>query len=149
MLFRSEACVTASAPLDASGNVVMGENGKAITDMQYGPVLRGVFLMALASLALLLIAFLLNKERVQAKPQPRVKGGAQKAMKLLFQNRAFVAISLASMLLLSGQMFTQSFYTYLFDDYFHANWMNLATQACTYSPMLVMMFLLQIGRAHV
>ena len=39
-------------------------------------------------------------------------------------------------------MFTQSFYTYLFDDYFHANWMNLASQACTYSPMLVMMFLL-------
>ena len=98
-----------SKRLDANGQVVIGENGKAITDMQYTPVLRGVFLMALASLALLLIAFLLNKERVQAKPQPKVKGGARKAMKLLFQNRAFVAISLASMLLLSGQMFTQSF----------------------------------------
>ena len=46
------------------------------------------------------------------------------------------------MLLLSGQMFTQSFYTYLFDDYFHANWMNLAVQACTYSPMLIFMFFL-------
>ena len=143
-----------SKRLDANGDPVIGENGKAITDMQYAPVLRGVFLMALASLALLLIAFLLNKERVQAKPQPKVKGGARKAMKLLFQNRAFVAISLASMLLLSGQMFTQSFYTYLFDDYFHANWMNLATQACTYSPMLVMMFILprmarKIGKKEV
>ena len=46
------------------------------------------------------------------------------------------------MLLLSGQMFTQSFYMYLFDDYFHANWMNLATQACTYSPMIIFMFFL-------
>ena len=46
------------------------------------------------------------------------------------------------MLLLAGQMFTQSFYTYLFNDYFHANWMNLASQACTYSPMLIMMFVL-------
>ena len=46
------------------------------------------------------------------------------------------------MLLLAGQMFTQSFYTYLFDDYFHANWMNLATQACTYSPMIIFMFFL-------
>ena len=46
------------------------------------------------------------------------------------------------MLLLAGQMFTQSFYTYLFNDYFHANWMNLASQACTYSPMLIMMFIL-------
>ncbi len=46
------------------------------------------------------------------------------------------------MLLLAGQMFTQSFYTYLFNDYFHANWMNLASQACTYSPMLIFMFFL-------
>lgn len=97
--------------LDANGQVVMGENGKAITDMQYAPVLRGVILMAVASLALLLVAFALNKERVQAKPQPREKGGAKKAVGLLFRNRAFVAVSLASMLLLSGQMFTQSFYT--------------------------------------
>ena len=133
--------------LDANGQAVMGENGKAITDMQYAPVLRGVILMAMASLALLLIAF-------QAKPRPKEKGGARKAVGLLFRNRAFVAVSLASMLLLSGQMFTQSFYTYLFDDYFHANWMNLATQACTYSPMLVMMFLLpkmarKIGKKEV
>lgn len=98
--------------LDADGQVVMGENGKAITDMQYAPVLRGVILMAVASLALLLVAFALNKERVQAKPQPREKGGAKKAVGMLFRNRAFVAVSLASMLLLSGQMFTQSFYTY-------------------------------------
>ena len=44
------------------------------------------------------------------------------------------------MLLLAGQMFTQSFYLYLFNDYFNANWMNLASQACTYSPMIVLMF---------
>ena len=143
-----------SKRLDGAGNVVLGENGKPITDMQYGPVLRGVILMAAASLALLLLAFLLNKERVQAKPQPKAKGGTRRALGLLFKNRAFVAISLASMLLLSGQMFTQSFYTYLFDDYFHANWMNLATQACTYSPMLIMMFLLpgmarKIGKKEV
>ena len=140
--------------LDANGQVVLGENGKAVTDMQYAPVIRGVILMAAASCGLLLLAFFLNQERVKTKPQPREKHGARKAMKLLFGNRAFVAVSLASMLLLSGQMFTQSFYTYLFDDYFHANWMNLATQACTYSPMLVMMFLLpgmarRIGKKEV
>jgi len=39
-------------------------------------------------------------------------------------------------------MFTQSFYLYLFNDYFNANWMNLASQACTYSPMIVFMFFL-------
>ncbi|MBR2281167.1 MAG: MFS transporter, partial [Spirochaetales bacterium] len=70
------------------------------------------------------------------------KGATLKAMKGLFGNKAFISISLVSMLLLAGQMFTQSFYTYLFNDYFHANWMNLASQACTYSPMLIMMFFL-------
>ncbi len=128
--------------LDAAGNVVMGENGKAITDMQYRPVILGVAVMAAASFLLLLLAYRMNRERVLAQPQPRQKGAARRALALLFKNRAFMSISMASMLLLSGQMFTQSFYTYLFDDYFHANWMNLATQACTYSPMLIFMFFL-------
>ena len=128
--------------LDAKGNPVIGENGKAITDMQYKPVFLGVVIMAAAALVLLLLAYRMNKERVKTKPQPKKKGAARQAMGLLFRNRAFVAISLISMLLLSGQMFTQSFYTYLFDDYFHANWMNLAVQACTYSPMLIFMFFL-------
>ena len=128
--------------LDETGSPVLGENGKAITDMQYKPVILGVVIMALVSLALLILAYTMNRERVKTKPQPREKGAARKAIRLLFRNRSFVAISLISMLLLSGQMFTQSFYTYLFDDYFHANWMNLAVQACTYSPMLIFMFFL-------
>lgn len=128
--------------LDAAGNPILGENGRAITDMQYRPVLIGVVAMSAASLALLILAYTMNRERVKTKPKAKEKGATGKALALLFRNRSFVAISLVSMLLLSGQMFTQSFYTYLFDDYFHANWMNLATQACTYSPMLVFMFFL-------
>lgn len=128
--------------LDAAGNEVIGENGKVITDLQYKPVITGVILIALISMVCLFIAFALNKERVKTKPQPKQKGATVKAIKILFGNKAFISISLVSMLLLAGQMFTQSFYTYLFNDYFHANWMNLASQACTYSPMLIMMFFL-------
>ena len=128
--------------LDAAGNPVLGENGKVITDLQYAPVIRGVAIMAVCSFVMLLVAFTMNRERVKTKPQNPEKGAALRVVKQLFKNRAFVAVSMISMLLLSGQMFTQSFYTYLFNDYFHANWMNLASQACTYSPMLVMMFIL-------
>lgn len=140
--------------LDAEGNVVLGENGKAITDMQYRPVITGVVIVAICSMILLFVSFLLNRERVKTKPQPKQKGSGLKAVKMLFASKAFVSVSLAAMLLLAGQMFTQSFYTYLFDDYFHANWMNLASQACTYSPMLVMMFILpgmarKIGKKEV
>jgi len=128
--------------LDSAGNPVLGENGKAITDMQYGPVITGVIIMSACAMVMLLISYRLNTERVKTKPQPKAKGAAVKAVKALFANRAFVSISITSMLLLAGQMFTQSFYTYLFNDYFHANWMNLASQACTYSPMLIFMFFL-------
>ena len=128
--------------LDAAGKPVIGENGKVITDMQYAPVIKGVVIMAAVSFVMLIVAFFLNRERVKTKPQPPQPGAAKKAITLLFHNRAFVTITLVSMLLLAGQMFTQSFYTYLFDDYFHANWMNLATQACTYSPIIVFMFFL-------
>ncbi len=140
--------------LDEAGNVVIGENGKAITDLQYKPVIIGVIIMSICSMLMLLVCFVLNKERVKTKPQPKTKGATVKAIKTLFGNRAFISISLTAMLLLAGQMFTQSFYTYVFDDYFHANWMNLATQACTYSPMIIMMFILpklarKIGKKEV
>ncbi|MBQ7063933.1 MAG: MFS transporter [Firmicutes bacterium] len=128
--------------LDAAGNEVIGENGKVITDLQYKPVLMGVIIMAICCAVLLIIAFLLNQERVKTKPQPKEKGNTLRIVKTILKNRAFLSISLISMLLLAGQMFTQSFYTYLFNDYFHANWMNLAAQACTYSPMLIFMFFL-------
>ena len=36
-------------------------------------------------------------------------------------------------------MFTQSFYTYLFNDLFSANWMNMVSMVCTYAPMAVLM----------
>ncbi len=128
--------------IDDNGNVVMGENGKAITDLQYKPVIIGVIIMSVLSALMLILCYFLNKERVKTKPQEKTKGSALKAVKVLVHNRSFLSISLTAMLLLAGQMFTQSFYTYVFDDYFHANWMNLATQACTYSPMLIMMFIL-------
>ena len=126
--------------IDETGAKVIGENGKVITDMQYMPVIIGVTVMAICSSLLLVLTYFLNKERVIAKPKEKEKGAAGKAIFSLFKSKAFIGISLTAMLLLAGQMFTQSFYLYLFNDYFNANWMNLASQACTYSPMIILMF---------
>ena len=60
--------------LDEAGNVVIGENGKAITDMQYKPVILGVCIMAVVSFIMLMIAYRLNTERVKTKPQEKKKG---------------------------------------------------------------------------
>lgn len=119
----------------------VGENGKILTDMQYLPVIIGVVVLSLACLVMLLLAFAFNKERVVATPKPKQKGEAKGIIKNLFTNRAFLAVSVASMLLLAGQMFTQSFYLYLFDDLFGANWMNIVSTICTYAPMAIFMFL--------
>jgi len=140
--------------VDAAGNFVIGENGKIITDLQYKPVIIGVVIMSLCSMIMLLLTFKLNKERVITKPAEKQKGATGKIVKILLGNKAFVSISLVAMLLLAGQMFTQSFYLYLFNDYFNANWMNMASMACTYSPMLILMFLMpklarKIGKKEV
>lgn len=119
----------------------VGENGKILTDMQYLPVIIGVVVLSLACLVMLLLAFAFNKERVVATPKPKQKGESKGIVKNLFTNRAFLAVSVASMLLLAGQMFTQSFYLYLFDDLFGANWMNIVSTICTYAPMAIFMFL--------
>jgi glycoside/pentoside/hexuronide:cation symporter, GPH family len=126
--------------VDEFGNKVIGENGKVITDMQFKPVIIGVIIMSVVSMIMLIIAFKVNKERVVAQPKENKKGETKRVLKNLITNRAFIGISLAAMLLLAGQMFTQSFYLYLFNDYFGANWMNLVSTACTYAPMLIFMF---------
>ena len=64
-----------------------------------------------------------------------------KAFKRLFKSKSMVAVSLASMLLLAGQMFIQSFYSYLINYYFGKTgiWTMLPT-VLTYFPMAVLRF---------
>ncbi len=99
-----------------------------------------VVAMSLVALLMLFLAFKNNKERVIAAPKAPEKGATIKAIKGLFKSKAFIAVSIGSMLLLAGQMFTQSFYTYLFQFYFeNADWGSVPT-ILTYLPMAVLMF---------
>lgn len=116
------------------------DTGRVISEMQYVPIIIGVAVISAIALGMLILAFFSNKERVIAKPAKREKGETLSIIKDLFKNRAFLAVSVASMLLLAGQMFTQSFYLYLFDDYFGKSWMNLVSTVCTYAPMAIFMF---------
>lgn len=117
------------------------ETGRDISQMQYLPVIIGVAVISVVALVMLVTAFACNKERVIAQPKAKAaKGETKSIVKALFKNRSFLAVSVASMLLLAGQMFTQSFYLYLFDDYFGKPWMNLVSTACTYAPMVIFMF---------
>ena len=117
------------------------ETNRDIEVMQYTPIIIGVAVVAVIALVMLILAFFSNKERIIALPsEKREKGETLSIVKNLFKNRAFLSVSVASMLLLAGQMFTQSFYLYLFDDYFGMSWMNLVSTVCTYAPMAIFMF---------
>ena len=151
-VFRSAGAALGSMPIliltmfyskklwNEDGTAKLGENGKQLTQVQYLPIIIGVSVLAIVGCILLFVAYRNNKERVVAKPAEHKKGETWKIATNLLKNHNFVAICLVGLLLLAAQMFTQSFYTYLFNDLFSANWMNLASQACSYGPMVVLMF---------
>lgn len=123
-----------------NGTPVIGENGKVIQDMVYTPVIIGVVILSLLMLVAYFLCYKLSTERVQtAPPATRPKGETKRVITELFKNKAFLGISLASMLLLAAQMFTQSYYLYLFADYFGKPIMNLLSTVCTYAPMVGLM----------
>ncbi len=108
--------------------------------VKYDVLLTGVIVMALLSMIALLFAFLGTKERVKAEPKHHEKGAAGKALKLIFGNKSMLSISVVAMLLLAGQMFTQSYYVYLIRYYFGKGgiFVSLPT-ILTYIPMAILM----------
>ncbi len=117
------------------------ESGEVVSQIQYAPIIIGVVLSAIVACLLLFLAYKWNKERVVAKnKETKEKGATGIIVKTLLKNRSFVGVCLVGMLLLAGQMFTQSFYTYLFNDMFGMNWMNMVSMVCTYGPMAILMF---------
>ncbi len=135
-IWRSVGAAIGSMPVMVIGMVAFTESG-----VNYKVMMFGVVGMAVASLIMLLFAFYGNKERVKSNPVKPEKGATMKAFKKLFKSRSMIAVSLASMLLLAGQMFIQSFYSYLINFYFGKTgiWTMLPT-VLTYLPMAFLMF---------
>lgn len=108
--------------------------------VKYNVLIIGVIVMALLSMLSLLFTFHGTKERVKTEPKPHQKGAALNALKQLFHSKAIVSISVVAMLLLAGQMFTQSYYVYLIRYYFGKGgiYVSLPT-ILTYIPMAILM----------
>ena len=143
-VFRSIGAALGNIPILAitfvwtKEEVIGGETKKIV---QYTPVIIGIAVVAVLVAVLLVVAYKLNKERVTEVKKEKVpeKGETFKIVKSLVKNHSFLAVSLAGMFLLAGQMFTQSFYTYLFSYKFGADWMNMVSMALTYLPMIILM----------
>ena len=135
-IWRSVGAAIGSMPVMVIGMIAFTKDG-----VNYKLMMIGVVAMAVASLAMMIFAFIGNKERVVSAPQTPEKGATMKAFKKLFKSKSMIAVSLASMLLLAGQMFIQSFYSYLINFYFGKTgiWTMLPT-VLTYLPMAFLMF---------
>ena len=104
-----------------------------------------VLVLAVISIGVYGIHFGLTKERVTvSNTQNSSEYNFFKSFKSLISNRPFVTISLASMLLIASQMYTQTVYNYLFKDYFARPELYIFVTICTYLPMAI--FVLPIGK---
>lgn len=97
-----------------------------------------VLILAAVSLLVYFSHFRLTKEHITvSENQKSADYSFRKSALALLKNRAFIAVSLASMFLIASQMYTQTIYNYLFKDYFNAPSLYTFVTICTYLPMAV------------
>ena len=108
--------------------------------VKYDVLMTGVVIMSVLSMICLILAFSGTRERVKTQPAPRAKGDTARALKIVFRNKPMLSLACVAMLLLAGQMFTQSYYIYLIRYYFGKGgiFVSLPT-ILTYLPMAILM----------
>lgn len=144
-VFRSVGSIFGNIPSILMASLcyvaIIAPDGTPGKQLDYTKLLIGVCLTAVLCVIAFIVCYKLSKERVPAPAaQKREKGESWAIIKGLFKNRAFMSLCVASMLLLAAQMFTQSYYVYLFKDYFAAPGLFSLVLVCQYLPVAVLMF---------
>ncbi len=109
--------------------------GKKVLDG--GKLLIGVAVLSVISVFVYQACYAMTTERVVSPPVPEKKDW-KKTVRVLLTNRPFIGLSLASMLLLATQQYTQTMYNYLFLNYFKKPELYAAVTVVTYLPMLIL-----------
>lgn len=102
----------------------------------------GVLVLALISIVIYQVCYGLTTERVKTLPT-QAKSNPKKTIKALFKNRPFIALCIASMLLLATQQYTQTLYNYLFLEYFKKPELYSVVTVITYLPMAMLLPFIQ------
>lgn len=102
----------------------------------------GVFVLAIISIVIYQVCYGLTTERVKTLPT-QAKSDPKKTIKALFKNRPFIALCIASMLLLATQQYTQTLYNYLFLEYFKKPELYSVVTVITYLPMALLLPFIQ------
>ncbi len=114
--------------------------------MSYGKILGGVIVIAVLSVLAYRLCYRWTTERVQTKPAKAAPGQTMKVIRILLRSRPYMAVCFVGMLFLAAQMFSQSYYTYLFNYYFNAPELSAMPTMCQYMPVgIIMLFAGRLG----
>ncbi|MDD3240936.1 MAG: glycoside-pentoside-hexuronide (GPH):cation symporter [Lachnospira sp.] len=102
----------------------------------------GVFVLSVLSIFVFQLCYRWTIERVKT-PEGKANTNIKKTVATLLKNRPFIVLSIASMLLLALQQYTQSIYNYLFLDYFKKPGLYSLVSVFTYLPMLILIPVIQ------
>ncbi len=104
-----------------------------------------VIILSALTIVFYLIHFKNTKERIAPPEKQKQEGfNVVKTIGFLLKNKPFIALCLASMLLIAVQMYTQTNYNYLFKDFYNQPNLYSLVTVCTYLPMA--MFLPFMGK---
>jgi GPH family glycoside/pentoside/hexuronide:cation symporter len=148
-VFRSIGSTVGALPamLLISFCYVKGANGVAV--MSYNKIIVGVAVISVFSAAAYYLCYGWTKERVETKPAAHQKGETARIIKTLVKSRPYVVVCIVGMLFLAAQMFSQSYYTYLFNYYFNAPQLSMMPTVCQYLPVAaVMLFAGKLGAKY-
>ncbi|MDO4380716.1 MAG: MFS transporter, partial [Clostridia bacterium] len=102
-----------------------------------------VAVLGVISIIVYQLCYKMTTERVVSVPNKNKKVNVGKTVKSLFKNRPFLALCLASMLLIAVQQYTQTTYNYLFLNYFQKPQLYSLVTVFTYLPMALLLPVLQ------
>lgn len=101
-------------------------------------LLAGIVLIAGFMVIIYIASFRMTEENIAPPPNQKKENVGQVIGKLA-ENRAFVMLCMASLLLLAGAMYTQTIFNYLFKNYYKTPGLFAMVTVATYLPMLALM----------
>ena len=138
-IFRSVGSTFGALPAMALISFCYVKTADGVSVMSYQKIITGVAVISAVSVAAYLLCYAWTRERVEIQPPKKQKGETARVIKVLFRSRPYMAVCLVGMLFLAAQMFSQSYYTYLFNYYFNAPGLSMLPTVCQYLPVAVIM----------
>lgn len=99
----------------------------------------GALIIAIIMLIVYQLNYRLTRETIVVDRSAK-RESVGKSFVSLFKNRPFISLSIASMLLITGNMYCQTLNNYLFKNYFETPKLYSMVTIATYLPIAIMMF---------